>query len=490
MKKVLTMFIFVYLLLAAPAYADSAAVYQDFAAKMPEDVQYLLSQGEDWQTVRFAENNNGYVVLLTEKQVGDASMETEEVPYLLLQIPRENWQETSGTFWMTSACQKSFNMPQMVVTDDALWLQFWNDEGKFMLSCVQPDGDKTEKLFPNGAVSLGERGAVMLDKETGEIIFWNGHEEKRYVVSADNGTINSVTELQGVVYYLNHAGELYRVSDSGDTLVLSLQDIYHEQSRTASEPFRKVEYLDYKELFYCNHALWLSANDPNLSGEKFLVKYDGENWTGYEDITAGRYSASWAQGNSSTSIVLKDYYPVVPRPVMGQQYERIYIIGENTVERALYQEAAVSYIGRTGDVWQYGMENVLFQCKSMDGTCECFGLAANQSIRLYYDDTAYLFDVMPYIKENRVLVSVRGIAELLGAEVTWNDGIVTIVNYNGTVRLNTKESRIERNSRWQRLDTMIENRSGRIMVPIRFVAEALQVDIHWDGTAKAVMMES
>lgn len=482
------MFIFVYLLLATPAYADSAAVYQDFAAKMPDDVQYLLSQGKDWQTVRFAENDDNYIVLLTGKQIEDSSMETEKVPYLLLQMPRENWQETSGTFWMTSVYQKSFDMPQMVVTDDAVWLQFWNGEGKFLLSCVQPDGDKTEKLFPNGAVSLGENGAVMLDEDTGEITFWNGHEEKCYVVLADNGKIDSVTELQGVVYYLNHVGELYRVSNSGETLVLSMQDIYYQQSRAASEPFRKVEYLDYKEMFYCNHALWLSANDPNLSGKKFLVKYDGENWTDYEEITAGRYSASWVQGNGSTSIVLKDYYPMVPHSVMGQQYERIYTINENVVEHTRYQEDAVPYIGCTGEVWQYGTEKVLFQCTRVDGSNERFGLTANQSIRVYYDDMAYLFDAMPYIKENRVLVPVRGIAELLGAEVAWNDGIVTMMNPTGTVRLNIKESLIEKNDQWQRLDTTIENRNGRIMVPIRLVAEALQTDVRWDNVGKNVIL--
>lgn len=484
MKKFLTVFIFVYLLLAVPAYADSAAVYQDFAAKMPQDVQYLLSQSDEWQTVRFAENDNGYVVLLE-----GTSMEPEEVPYLLLQISRENWQETSGTFWMVSAYQKSFNMPQMVVTDNAVWLQFWNGDGDFLLCCVQPDGDKTEKRFPNGAVSLGETGAVMFDEENGELIFWNGQQEKRYPVPAKDGDVDSVAELQGAIYYLNHAGELYRVSDSGETWILNLQDIYQEQSSMESEPFQKVEYLDYKELFYCNNALWLLANDPNLSVEKFLVKYDGEKWIGYENITAGRYSLSWAQGNGSTNIVLKDYYPLVPHPMMGQQYERIYTIGEDEAESTLHQNEEASYISRTGEVWQYGMKDVLLQRKHLDGNCERFGLAENQSIRLYYDDTAYLFDVMPYIKASRVLVPVRGIAELLGAEVIWDNGTVTIVNDNGTVRLNTKESLIEENGVWQRLDTTIENVDGRIMVPIRFVAEALQIDVRWNSITHSVTLQ-
>lgn len=489
MKKVLTMFIFVYLLLAAPAYADSAAVYQDFAAKMPEDVQYLLSQGENWQTVRFAENDDCYVALLTVRTAGDGLAETEEVPYLLLQIPRENWLETCGTLWMVSAYQKSFNMPQMAVTDNAVWLQFWNGDGDFLLCCVQPDGDKTEKRFPNGAVSLGENGAVMFDEENGELIFWNGRQEKRYPVSAKDGNIDSVAELQGEVYYLNHAGELYRVSDSGETLVLSLQNIYREQSSTASEPFRKEIYLDYKELFYCNHALWLLANDPNLSAEKFLVKYDGTAWTGYETITAGRYSASWAQGNGSTCIVLNDYYPVIPHPMMGQQYERVYTICENGVKSAAYQEQSISYVSCTGDTWQYGGQDVLFQCNDIAGNCERFGLTKNPQIRVYYDDIAYLFDVMPYIKENRVLVPVRGIVELLGAKVTWNNGIVAIINDNGTIRLNTKESLIEENGVWQRLDTTIENVDGRIMVPIRFVAEALQIDVKWNSITHSVTLQ-
>lgn len=488
MKKILTVFLFFYLLLAAPAYADSAAVYQDLAAKMPDDVQDLLSQGENWQTVRFAENGNGYVVLLTGKTAERISMEVENVPYLLLQIPRENWQETSGTFWMVSAYQKSFHMPQMVTADDAVWLQFWNGDGEFLLSCIKPDGDKAEKIFPNGAVSLSETGAVMFDRETSEIIFWNGHEEKRYLVSAKNRNIASVAELQGEVYALNHAGELYRVSDRGETQVLSLQNIYWEQSSTASEPFGKETYLDYKELFYCNNALWLLANDPNLSGKKFLVKYDGEHWTGYEEIPAGRYSASWAQGNGGTSMVLSDYYPVAPHPMMGQPYERVYTIGESGVKSAAYQEHAISYVSCTGDVWQYGMEDVLFQCNDIAGNCERFGLANHSQIRVFCNDIAYLFDVMPYMKENRVLVPVRGIAELLGAKVTWSNGIVEITNENGTVRLDTKESWIDETGVWQRLDTTIENVNGRIMVPIRFVAEALQADVQWDGAGKRVIL--
>ena len=105
----------------------------------------------------------------------------------------------------------------------------------------------------------------------------------------------------------------------------------------------------------------------------------------------------------------------------------------------------------------------------------------------YYAD----YDVMPVIINSRTLVPMRGIFESLGAEIFWDDETKTVRAYshNGTrITLVIGELNAVVNDNVVTLDTPAQIVSGRTMVPVRFVAEALGEKVEWDGNTKTVII--
>lgn len=98
-------------------------------------------------------------------------------------------------------------------------------------------------------------------------------------------------------------------------------------------------------------------------------------------------------------------------------------------------------------------------------------------------------DTEPYLDENsRTLVPVRFVSQSLGAEVKWDDKTRTAtITYNSKViviPLNSKEVTVDGTA--ITLDTAAVLSEGRTMVPLRFVSEAMDAEVIWDGDAHYV----
>lgn len=115
-------------------------------------------------------------------------------------------------------------------------------------------------------------------------------------------------------------------------------------------------------------------------------------------------------------------------------------------------------------------------------------------------------DVPPVIKEGRVLVPIRAVTTSLGADVTWDDetktATVTKAVYS-SVYGNTSEVKnveikicladedditVTLNGKEVDLDVEPATINGRIVVPIRFIAETLLNEVQWDEELGAVVI--
>lgn len=96
-------------------------------------------------------------------------------------------------------------------------------------------------------------------------------------------------------------------------------------------------------------------------------------------------------------------------------------------------------------------------------------------------------DVSPFIKDSRTFVPVRFISEALGEKVYWDskNKVVTILG-SATIKLKIESFNYEVNGETFTMDVFPFIRDSRTFVPVRFVSEALDMEVFWDNELKRV----
>ncbi len=94
----------------------------------------------------------------------------------------------------------------------------------------------------------------------------------------------------------------------------------------------------------------------------------------------------------------------------------------------------------------------------------------------------------PIIDNGTTLVPVRQIGEMLDADVVWDGerGIVHIKKTGKDIELHTGTTTAYVNGEEYVLDVSAEVVNGRTLLPLRFVAEAFDVDVIWHGETRMV----
>lgn len=113
-------------------------------------------------------------------------------------------------------------------------------------------------------------------------------------------------------------------------------------------------------------------------------------------------------------------------------------------------------------------------------------------IKVFLDGTQISFDQPPIIESGRTLVPLRAIFEALGATVDWDNDTqtVTAVKDGTTVVLTIGSSVMLVNGDNKTLDVPAQLVGGRTLVPARAVAESFGVAVSWDAAANAVVLVS
>nr|MBP6491598.1 AMIN domain-containing protein [Clostridia bacterium] len=120
--------------------------------------------------------------------------------------------------------------------------------------------------------------------------------------------------------------------------------------------------------------------------------------------------------------------------------------------------------------------------------------AGSEDIVIQLDGTEIVNDSPPVIVEKRTLVPARAVFEAMGGEVSWDDvqRTVTVELEDTTVVLVIDSKIAYINGQEQEMDVpaMIlsntDNKNGRTMIPVRFVAEAIGCDVDWNEADRIV----
>lgn len=108
---------------------------------------------------------------------------------------------------------------------------------------------------------------------------------------------------------------------------------------------------------------------------------------------------------------------------------------------------------------------------------------------IYFDGVKNEIDTSIFTYNGRTMVPVRFIAESFGFDVFWNNGEVVLKNLKNEIRLFIGKNEIEINGKKIKIDSSPVIKDGRTFLPIRYISEALNLIVSWDGVKKEVTVE-
>lgn len=108
---------------------------------------------------------------------------------------------------------------------------------------------------------------------------------------------------------------------------------------------------------------------------------------------------------------------------------------------------------------------------------------AADNIRIFVDGDEIVSDLPPQIIKGRTLLPAKVIFELFDFSIEWDEKTRTINGYGEFDVITLTLDRVEAyvNGKKQILDVPATSINGRTMVPVRFIAENIKLEVEWDG---------
>ncbi len=115
-----------------------------------------------------------------------------------------------------------------------------------------------------------------------------------------------------------------------------------------------------------------------------------------------------------------------------------------------------------------------------------------RQIPVLVDTLPVTFDVQPLIQEGRTLVPFRAIAEALNVQVDWDGNTRTVKAADGknSLRLQVGSRTAYRNNAPLQLDMVLQLINGRTLIPLRVFSEAFGCQVDWDAAMGGVRITS
>ena len=107
-------------------------------------------------------------------------------------------------------------------------------------------------------------------------------------------------------------------------------------------------------------------------------------------------------------------------------------------------------------------------------------------VSVLLDGEKLIFDVPPYVESSRVMLPMRVIFEALGATVDYNAGKITAQKGQTVVRMELGSDKMQVAEEIKTLDVPARAQSGRTLLPLRAVSEALGCKVDWNNATKTV----
>jgi hypothetical protein len=101
------------------------------------------------------------------------------------------------------------------------------------------------------------------------------------------------------------------------------------------------------------------------------------------------------------------------------------------------------------------------------------------------------FDTPPVIKAGRTLIPVRAVSEAMEAKVEYDDveKIVTITKDGKIIVFSLAVGTVTVNEETVEIDVPAEIMNNRTMVPLRFIAEQLELSVEWDQELQTINID-
>lgn len=123
-----------------------------------------------------------------------------------------------------------------------------------------------------------------------------------------------------------------------------------------------------------------------------------------------------------------------------------------------------------------------------------FGCDRNEGkdkISVVINEERLVSDVDPIVVNERTMLPMRAVLEGIGAKVEWANEIQTAIAIKGQTEVRLREgseyATVNGEDIW--LDSPVVSISGRMFVPVRFVAETFDMDVSWDNEKRIVTIE-
>lgn len=160
-------------------------------------------------------------------------------------------------------------------------------------------------------------------------------------------------------------------------------------------------------------------------------------------------------------------------------------------------------VKQNGEIWSWGSNeygqlgngtgvnyNVPYRITEGVGSENVSG--SSNPITIIFDGKKMSFDVDPTISSNRVLAPFRAVFEALGADVSWDGETksATATKGNTTIIITIDSKTAYINGKPYLLDAAPIAISGRNMIPIRFIGEAMNCYVDYIGSDRIVDIRS
>lgn len=113
--------------------------------------------------------------------------------------------------------------------------------------------------------------------------------------------------------------------------------------------------------------------------------------------------------------------------------------------------------------------------------------AATTQIKI--DDVIVKSDTAPEQRSNRIMVPLRVISENLGAQVHWKDSQITLAMNKTLIVLNLNNKTVMKNDKTEQLDVQPYMKNNRTYVPIRFIAETFGSQVQYNQGTVSITSE-
>ena len=364
-------------------------------------------------------------------------------------------------------------------------------QGNHNLSVGDADGDGFDEIF---------LGSLTLDHDLS--VLWcsgKGHGDAQHLGDFD-------PDNEGMEYFSVHEGGEYgyTIYDAGTGEIIFHENAGKDTGRgliANPGPFRGNFIVNVGSGARRINSLGETVTDVDDCGQNFRIYWDGDlydeflggtaisdvNIEGHREVLLDTASDGCAANNGSKS------NPCLQADILGDWREEVIFRTQDNNAIRIYTTTIptefsvpplmTDHVYRMGVVWQNSSYN---QPPHLSYYLENGVVLTIDSAEADMDGVKKALDAPAYIANDRTMVPLRFIAEAFDADVSYDNGVVTIVKDKNVFETTIGTRKYTLNGVEKEMDTESVILNDRTMVPVRVIVEAFGMNVDWNGEKREV----